>query len=77
MNPCSNIDVTIYGSGIMTADDGSGYFHDDEMNQSSSSSCGVYNVAGVQIYLSAIKEWKIEFGSSMITISIQTDMARY
>lgn len=69
MNPCSNIDVTIYGSGIMTADDGSGYFHDDEMNQSSSSSCGVYNVAGVQIYLSAIKEWKIEFGTSMITIS--------
>ena len=36
MNPCANIDVIIYGSGIMTADDGSGYFHDDEMNQSSS-----------------------------------------
>ena len=75
MNPCANIDVTIYGSGIMTADDGSGYFHDDEMNQSSSSSHGVYSVAGMQIYLSAIKEWKIEFGSSMIAISIRTDMA--
>ena len=77
MNPCANIDVTIYGSGIMTADDGSGYFHDDEMNQSSSSSRGVYNVAGMQIYLSAIKEWKIEFGSSMIAISIRKDMAWY
>ena len=75
MNPCANIDVTIYGSGIMTTDDGSGYFHDVEMNQSSSSSRGVYSVAGMQIYLSAIKEWKIEFGSSMIAISIRTDMA--
>jgi DNA (cytosine-5)-methyltransferase 1 len=76
MNPCANIDVTIFGSGIMRDDDGSGYFLDDDI-QSSSSPGGVDTVDGMPIYLSAIKEWKIEFGSSMVSISIRTDMAWY
>ncbi|GFZ03206.1 methyltransferase 1 [Actinidia rufa] len=41
------------------------------------SSSGPQNVDGIPIYLSAIKEWMIEFGSSMVFISIRTDMAWY
>ncbi|KAK9287513.1 hypothetical protein L1049_015934 [Liquidambar formosana] len=77
MKPCADIDVTIYGSGIMTADDGSGYCFDSEPNQPSSSSAGAQNVDGIPIYLSSIKEWMVEFGSSMVFISIRTDMAWY
>ncbi|KAI8532023.1 hypothetical protein RHMOL_Rhmol11G0180800 [Rhododendron molle] len=76
MKPCADIDVTIYGSGIMTDDDGSGFCLDGESNGTSSSS-GQHNVDGIPIYLSAIKEWMIEFGSSMVFISIRTDMAWY
>ncbi|KAK2987011.1 hypothetical protein RJ640_024909 [Escallonia rubra] len=77
MKLCDSIDVTIYGSGIMTADDGSGFCLDNESTQSSSSSSGSQNTDGIPIYLSAIKEWMIEFGSSMVSISIRTDMAWY
>lgn len=78
MKPCSEIDVTIFGSGIMTADDGSGFhLEDTEAGQSSSNASGAQVTDGIPIYLSAIKEWMIEFGSSMIFISIRTDMAWY
>lgn len=77
MKPCAEIDVTIYGSGVMTSDDGSGYHLDADRNQSSSSGSGSSEVDGIPIFLSAIKEWMIEFGSSMIFISIRTDMAWY
>jgi DNA (cytosine-5)-methyltransferase 1 len=76
MKPCSEIDVTIFGSGLMTADDGSGFHLDTEAGQSSSAS-GAQATDGIPIYLSAIKEWMIEFGSSMVFISIRTDMAWY
>ncbi|KAK2367307.1 DNA (cytosine-5)-methyltransferase [Trifolium repens] len=76
MKPCSEIDVTIFGSGLMTADDGSGFHLDSEAGQSSSAS-GAQDTDGIPIYLSAIKEWMIEFGSSMVFISIRTDMAWY
>ncbi|KAL6956133.1 DNA (cytosine-5-)-methyltransferase [Sarracenia purpurea var. burkii] len=76
MKPCADIDVTIYGSGIMTDDDGSGFCLDEESN-GTSSSAGANNVDGIPIYLSAIKEWMIEFGSSMVFISLRTDMAWY
>ncbi|KAL4010525.1 hypothetical protein IC575_030022 [Cucumis melo] len=75
MKPCDDIDVTIYGSGIMTADDGSGFCLDADTSQSCSSQ--MQNTDGIPIYLSAIKEWMIEFGSSMVFISIRTDMAWY
>lgn len=74
MKPCSEIDVTIFGSGKMTSDDGSGFHLDTEAGQSSSAS-GAQVTDGIPIYLSAIKEWMIEFGSSMVFISIRTDMA--
>ena len=73
MKPCDDIDVTIYGSGIMTADDGSGFCLDADT--SVSSSVQIQDTDGIPIYLSAIKEWMIEFGSSMVFISIRTDMA--
>ncbi|XP_027178406.1 DNA (cytosine-5)-methyltransferase 1B-like [Coffea eugenioides] len=77
MKPCAEIDVSIYGSGLMASDDGSGYQLDTDPNQSSSSSSGTSEIDGIPIFLSAIKEWMIEFGSSMIFISIRTDMAWY
>nr|TKS11378.1 hypothetical protein D5086_0000073210 [Populus alba] len=36
MKPCEDIDVTIFGSGLMTEDDGSGFCLDDDPDQSSS-----------------------------------------
>ena len=75
MKPCADIDVTIYGSGVMTDDDGCGFCLDEESSGTSSSSDGAHNVDGIPIYLSTIKEWMIEFGSSMVFISIRTDMA--
>ncbi|CAN4101552.1 unnamed protein product [Withania somnifera] len=77
MKHCADIDVTIFGSGAMTADDGSGYNFDTDANHSSSGGSKSAEIDGMPIYLSAIKEWMIEFGSSMIFISIRTDMAWY
>lgn len=76
MKPCAEIDVTIFGSGVMTADDGSGYCIDGDSSHSSSGSVDS-EVEGMPVFLSAIKEWVIEFGSSMVSISIRTDMAWY
>ncbi|CAI8593488.1 unnamed protein product [Vicia faba] len=76
MKPCSEMDVTIFGSGTMTSDDGSGFNLDTEAGQSSIAS-GAQDTDGIPIYLSAIKEWMIEFGSSMVFISIRTDLAWY
>lgn len=77
MKSCDDIDVTIFGSGTMTADDGSGFCLETDTNQSSPVGSGAQHVDGMPIYLSAIKEWMIEFGSSMVFISIRTDMAWY
>ncbi|KAL8470986.1 hypothetical protein ACS0TY_033531 [Phlomoides rotata] len=76
LKPCAEIDVTIFGSGIMLQDDGSGYICDGDSAHSSSGS-GSAASEGIPVFLSAIKEWVIEFGSSMISISIRTDMAWY
>ncbi|KAL5993246.1 hypothetical protein ACLOJK_014169 [Asimina triloba] len=77
MKPCTEVDVTVFGSGTMTADDGTGFCIDADPAQSLSSASGIANVDGIPVYLSAIKEWMIEFGSSMVFISIRTDMAWY
>ncbi|GER54987.1 cytosine-specific methyltransferase [Striga asiatica] len=76
LKPCDEIDVTIFGSGVMSADDGSGYICDGDSAYSSYGSDATA-VEGIPIFLSAIKEWVIEFGSAMISISIRTDMAWY
>ncbi|KAL9229339.1 hypothetical protein vseg_004816 [Gypsophila vaccaria] len=76
MKPCDDIDVTIFGSGTVTDDDGSGFCFDTAA-QSSSAPSEEPDVGGMPIYLSAIKEWMIEAGASMVFISIRTDLAWY
>ncbi|KAL7082283.1 hypothetical protein ACP275_14G089700 [Erythranthe tilingii] len=76
LKPCAEIDVTIFGSGIMTLDDGSGYNVDGDCALSSSGS-GDAAVEGIPVFLSAIKEWVIDFGASIVVISIRTDMSWY
>ncbi|XP_047318972.1 DNA (cytosine-5)-methyltransferase 1B-like isoform X2 [Impatiens glandulifera] len=68
MRSCANMDVVIFGSGRMKDDDGSEYLLDGEDSS---------DVEGIPIYLSAIKEWMIEFEPSMVFISIRTDLAWY
>ncbi|KAL2928901.1 hypothetical protein RDABS01_034312 [Bienertia sinuspersici] len=75
MKPCDDIDVTIFGSGTVTDDDGSGFCLDADDQSSASSEA--QDVSGIPIYLSAIKEWMIEVGASMVFISIRTDLAWY
>ncbi|KQK20551.1 DNA (cytosine-5)-methyltransferase 1B isoform X2 [Brachypodium distachyon] len=70
-------DIVIFGSGFMRDDDGSCCSTAESANSSSSSSKAEHQDAGVPIYLSPIKEWLIEFGGSMICITIRTDVAWY
>ena len=68
-------DVVIFGSGFMREDDGSCCSTAESAKSSSSSSNADHQDAGVPIYLSPIKEWVIEFGGSMVCITIRTDVA--
>eukprot|EP01018_Ginkgo_biloba_P018917 Gb_24436 [translate_table: standard] len=88
MLPNTETDVEIFGSGLMTEDDGSGYCldgdSDNHMSKSQADGSGrssreseSEDPQGIHIYLSAIKEWVIEFGASMLFISIRTDGAWY
>ncbi|KQK12690.1 DNA (cytosine-5)-methyltransferase 1A [Brachypodium distachyon] len=70
-------DIVIFGSGFMREDDGSFFSTAEPTQLSSSSSKSDQEDQGVPIYLSPIKEWVIEFGGSMICISIRTDIAWY
>ncbi|XP_073138659.1 DNA (cytosine-5)-methyltransferase 1B-like isoform X4 [Henckelia pumila] len=76
MKPCSEMDVAIFGSGLMTVDDGSGYNLDGECAHSSSGS-GDSEIEGIPVFLSEIKDWVIEFGSAVVSIFIRTDMSWY
>ncbi|KAL6638047.1 hypothetical protein ACP70R_025619 [Stipagrostis hirtigluma subsp. patula] len=69
-------DTVIFGSGFMREDDGS-CCSTAEPAQLSSSSKSYQEDPGIPIYLSPIKEWVIEFGGSMICVSIKTDVAWY
>ncbi|EEC81621.1 hypothetical protein OsI_25142 [Oryza sativa Indica Group] len=69
-------DIVVFGSGFMREDDGSCCSTAESAKLSSSSSSN-HQDAGVSIYLSPIKEWVIEFGGSMICITIRTDVAWY
>ncbi|KAJ7517728.1 hypothetical protein O6H91_21G038100 [Diphasiastrum complanatum] len=87
----AEVDVDIYGSGIMTEDDGDDFGLDDHpqsrnneelLHLASCSKEGLSSASerkpeGIRIYLSAIKEWMIEFGASMIFVSIRTNGAWY
>ncbi|KAF8083357.1 hypothetical protein N665_0778s0010 [Sinapis alba] len=75
MKPCADIDVTIFGSGLMAEDVGFWFCLDDPDTSSSGQSKEVAD--GMPVFLSQIKEWMIEFGGSTISISIRTDVAWY
>lgn len=68
-------DTEIFGSGIMTEDDGSGYCLYD--GSAGGQKYEEKQQQGIRIYLSAIKEWLIEFRANMLFISIRTDGAWY
>ncbi|CAL4936475.1 unnamed protein product [Urochloa decumbens] len=70
-------DTVIFGSGFMRDDDGSCCSTAESVQLSSSSSKSCQEDQGISIYLSPIKEWVIEFGGSMICITIRTDVAWY
>ncbi|KAJ7541010.1 hypothetical protein O6H91_10G041100 [Diphasiastrum complanatum] len=85
-------DIDIFGSGIMTEDDGNDFGLDDNVQNSAQNNVEQLHLAsgsstvlesnarkpeGIRIYLSAIKEWMIEFGASMVFVSIRTDGAWY
>lgn len=68
-------DAVIFGSGFMRDDDGSCCSTAESAQLSYFSSKLNQDDLGVPIYLSPIKEWVIEFGGSMICITIRTDVA--
>ncbi|XP_047086199.1 DNA (cytosine-5)-methyltransferase 1A-like [Lolium rigidum] len=78
MKPGAENDIVIFGSGSMTEDDRS--FHStaeaEQLSSSSSSKSGQKD-DGIPIYLSPIKEWLVEFGGSVICITIRTGVAWY
>ena len=94
-------DISIFGSGVVSADDGCGYHIEKESDRhgepsgsgacsaeaaGSSSSAGAGagekqegqgSGGGLRIFLSAIREWKIEFGADLLFIWVKTDMRWY
>jgi DNA (cytosine-5)-methyltransferase 1 len=76
MKPGAENDIVIFGSGSMTEDDRSfrSTAEAEQLSSSSSSKSGQKD-DGIPIYLSPIKEWLVEFGSSVICITIRTSVA--
>ncbi|CAM0870689.1 unnamed protein product [Alopecurus aequalis] len=70
-------DIMVFGSGFMREDDDSFCSTAEPTQLSSSSSNSDKEDQGIPIYLSPIKEWVVEFGGSMVSISIRTDVAWY
>ncbi|KAL3680908.1 hypothetical protein R1sor_023864 [Riccia sorocarpa] len=74
MLPCAENDLQIFGSGVISEDDGSGYCNGDSESGKSTTDEGG---GGFRVFLSAVKEWKVEWGSGMIVISFRTDVSWY
>ncbi|XP_010442374.1 PREDICTED: DNA (cytosine-5)-methyltransferase 1-like [Camelina sativa] len=73
MEQCDDIDVTIFGSGVVTDDMGLWFSPEDPDSGSQS-----HDPDGMSIFLSQIKGWMIEYGpDGYISIYIRTDMAWY
>ena len=106
MEPHVQSDVLVFGSGLMTDDDGAGFSLDEDdasgqkMNPKPSSGEGSSGAgssssalaenggkhaegpaeeeaAGIRVYLSAVREWMVEFGAGMLFVSLRTDGAWY
>ncbi|CAE6198521.1 unnamed protein product [Arabidopsis arenosa] len=72
MQKCDDSDVTVFGSGVVAEDDGTGFCLDD-----SESSIQSHDHDGMRIFLSQIKEWTVDIGAEMVFIILRTDMAWY
>ncbi|KAG7543101.1 C-5 cytosine methyltransferase [Arabidopsis thaliana x Arabidopsis arenosa] len=72
MQPCDDSDVTVFGSGVVAEDDGTGFCFDD-----SESSTESHDHDGMRIFLSQVKEWTVEIGAEMMFVILRTDMAWY
>ncbi|ESQ46215.1 hypothetical protein EUTSA_v10000011mg [Eutrema salsugineum] len=72
MKNCDDIDVTVFGSGLVTEDN-------KEWNALKNSDASTKSQVndGMPIFLSQIKEWMIEYGASTASVSIRTDVAWY
>ncbi|KAJ4837570.1 hypothetical protein Tsubulata_038149 [Turnera subulata] len=77
MRLCEGLDVTIFGSGIMSEDLGTGFCFDGNSGQSSSASLEAHEEMGLPVFLGEIKEWLIDFGAEDVSISFRTDLAWY
>ncbi|XP_039145037.1 DNA (cytosine-5)-methyltransferase 1B-like isoform X1 [Dioscorea cayenensis subsp. rotundata] len=82
MKPWDEVDLTVFGSGIVTYDDKyddeTGFCHGTEPGLSSPNSLRIEDTDGFPIFLSALKKWRIKkFEPSTFFISIQTDVARF
>ncbi|XP_024535317.1 DNA (cytosine-5)-methyltransferase 1B [Selaginella moellendorffii] len=66
-------DVEVFGSGLVTEDNFE-YCMDNEPDDAASTT---HNENLLRVYLSSIKEWKIEFGAKILSISIRTAGAWY
>ncbi|CAH2061426.1 unnamed protein product [Thlaspi arvense] len=75
MQPCADIDVTIFGSGLVVHDRDEGWVCNDP--DASTQGSEAQDSEGMAICLSQIKEWMIEYGCSTISISVRTDVAWY
>ncbi|KAG6551170.1 hypothetical protein Mapa_007405 [Marchantia paleacea] len=74
MLPCAENDMQIFGSGVISEDDGSGYYHEEDgAGRSNEDEEG----GGFRVFLSAVKEWKVEWGSGMLIISFRTEVSWY
>ncbi|EOA17989.1 hypothetical protein CARUB_v10006424mg [Capsella rubella] len=73
MQPCADIDVAMFGSGVINGDNEIGFCLDDAESSTRSHDDHV----GSSIFLSQIKEWEIEFGADITFIFLRTDMAWY
>ncbi|XP_010450186.1 PREDICTED: DNA (cytosine-5)-methyltransferase 2-like [Camelina sativa] len=73
MQPCGDIDVNTFGLGVVDEEDNViGFGFDD-----SESSTQSHDPNRLQIFLSHVKEWHIEFGAHMVSMSLRTDNACY
>ncbi|CAO2815256.1 unnamed protein product [Amaranthus hypochondriacus] len=75
MKPC-DVDVAIFGSGIVKNDNDSSFCFDAD-NQSSSASSEALVMGGIPIYLGTIKKWMINVTDSIVCISLKTEKAWY
>ncbi|BBN15236.1 DNA (cytosine-5)-methyltransferase 1 [Marchantia polymorpha subsp. ruderalis] len=74
MLPCAENDMQIFGSGVISEDDGSGYYHEED---GGGRSIQDEERGGFRVFLSAVKEWKVEWGSGMLIISFRTEVSWY